>query len=472
MPESAAPRPILIALIVASALFMENLDGTVIATALPDMAASFHTGPIHLSLAITAYMLSLAAFIPVSGWVADRFGGKTVFRAAIGVFTLSSLLCAASHSLVELTAARVLQGIGGAMMVPVGRLVLLRSVEKAEMIRAMTYLMVPALLGPILGPPLGGFITTYASWRWIFLLNLPVGLAGMVLVSLFIENVREPGTARLDFKGFVLTALALTLFMAGVSSVSGDLSLACGLMAAGLGFGVFAWRHAAGHPHPLINLRLLRVSTFEVSVVGGMFIRVGIGALPFLLPMMLQVGFGNSAFASGLMTFIAAAGAMVMKFTAGPILRRFGFRSTLVVNSVLVGISVVACAFFTQATPAAVMMAVLLFGGFFRSLQFTSLNAIAYAEISKAEMSSATSFYSMGLGVALAALLLHVSLTLRGATAGVPDIADFRFAFIGIGVIALASVFSFMKLSPDAGDAMSGHRTPVPETGEVPAPAE
>ncbi|MBV9523215.1 MAG: MFS transporter, partial [Alphaproteobacteria bacterium] len=303
--DRPAPRSSLIAMIVACGLLMENLDSTVIATALPQIAASMNEDPVRLSLAITTYLLSLAIFIPASGWFADRFGARTIFRLAIIVFTLGSILCGFSGNLVELTLSRILQGIGGAMMVPVGRLVLLRAVPKAELVRAMAYLTVPAMIGPVLGPPVGGAIVTFATWRWIFFLNVPIGILGIVLVSIFIRNDREPEVPRLDFAGFLLSGTALAGLMLGFETVGRDgvpLPAALALLGIGLAASLLYLRHAARHPHPILDLLLLRIPTFAIAVTGGFLFRLGLGALPFLLPLMLQLGFGVTPFTSGLLT--------------------------------------------------------------------------------------------------------------------------------------------------------------------------
>jgi EmrB/QacA subfamily drug resistance transporter len=460
-------KPILVALIIACAMFMENLDGTVITTALPAMAQSFGTNPVRLSLGITSYMLSLAVFIPISGWVADRYGARTIFSAAIGVFTLGSILCGLSQNVPEFVGARVLQGIGGAMMVPVGRLVLLRSCEKSELVRAMSYLMVPAMIGPVVGPPLGGFITTFASWHWIFFLNVPIGALGMVLVRRYIENYREPALAPLDWRGFVLTGLSLSCLMYGLELVGradAELGQTLGFFAAGLAIGALAVRHALTHDKPLVDLALMRIPTFAATVMGGSLFRIGVGAIPFLVPLMLQVAFGMSAFSSGLLTFAAAAGSLTMKMSGGPILRRFGFRTVLVVNGAISAGFMMICVLFTPATPAVSIFMLLLAGGFFRSLEFTSLNTLAFADVSKPKMSAATSLSSMaqqvslGAGVALGAILLHVCQNLRHAPHGPLVTGDFHVAFLLIGLISMAAVGLFLRLAPDAGWEVSGHR--------------
>jgi EmrB/QacA subfamily drug resistance transporter len=455
-----------IALIVACALFMENLDGTVITTALPAMSVSLGTTPVRLSLGITSYMLSLAIFIPVSGWVADRYGARTVFRAAIGVFTLGSILCGLCGNLAELTGARVLQGIGGAMMVPVGRLVLIRSVEKSELVRAMAYLTVPALIGPLLGPPVGGFITTYVSWRWIFFLNVPIGILGMVLATLMIENYCEEERPPLDWGGFALTGVSLTCLMyafdlAGHPAADGQIILA--LLGAGVIVGVIAIRHARGQVHPIVDLSLLRVPSFAATISGGSLFRVCSGTLPFLLPLLFQIGFGMSAFASGLLTFAGALGSFTMKMSAQLFLRRFGFRTVLVSNTIISALSIIVCASFTAATPAIVIFVLLLAGGFFRSLQYTSLNTLAFADIVPRKMSAATSFSSMmqqlsnGMGVALGAALLNGLVVWRNGAGQGLSVGDLQLALATAGILSVAALPFFLRLPPDAGTDVSGH---------------
>ncbi|MFZ5792359.1 MAG: DHA2 family efflux MFS transporter permease subunit [Pseudomonadota bacterium] len=455
-------------LIVACALFMENLDSTVVSTALPSIARAFGENPVHLNLAISAYLLSLAVFIPVSGWVADRYGARRVFRVAILIFTGASILCGFSNSLPEFVAARILQGIGGAMMVPVGRLVVLRAVPKSELVRAMAYLTMPALLGPVLGPPVGGFITTYFSWRWIFWLNLPIGLLGVALATLFIADTREPQTPPLDLPGFVLSAVGLSgLVFAfetmGRGILSGPAVIA--LLVVGLVAVALYVRHARRAIHPVIDLSLLRIPTFRANIWGGLLFRIGIGALPFLMPLLLQVGFGLDAFASGLLTFAAAAGALTMKMTAGPILRRFGFRRVLIANALVSATFLASYSLFQITTPAWLILLLLLAGGFFRSLQFTALNTIGYADVPPERMSLATSFagmaqqLSMSLGVGVGALALHVSVSLHGGPALAAG--DFAFAFYVVAASAALSALVFLPLPANAGAEVSGHAREV-----------
>jgi len=464
MPVSS--RSVVVPLIVACALFMEQLDSSIIATALPMIAKSLHTSPLHLNLAITSYMFSLAVFIPLSGWVADRFGARTVFRSAIVVFTLGSVLCGFSQNMGELVAARILQGAGGAMMVPVGRLVMLRTVPRNELVNAMAWLTTPALIGPVLGPPLGGFIVTYASWRWIFFVNVPIGILGLVLATLLIPNVRETNKEPLDLRGFILMALALSGLVFGFETIGRGMlpdAMVIGLLVGGAVCLGLYFLHVRGIEHPIIDLGLARYQTYRATITGGSLFRIGIGALPFLLPIMLQIGFGISAASSGLITFASAAGAVFMKVSAARIIRIFGFKPILVVNTVINVVFLAGCAFFTPGTSHTAIFLFLLIGGFFRSLQFTALNTVAYAEMPATLISRANTLYSMlqqlalSLGVAVGALLLNLTMTLKGGAELGPT--DFWPAYIGIGLLALLSLPSFMMLPANAGAEMSGHVT-------------
>jgi EmrB/QacA subfamily drug resistance transporter len=457
-----------VTLIVAVALFMEQMDSTVIATSLPAIAADLHEDPVALKLALTSYLLSLAVFIPLSGWVADRFGARTVFRAAIAVFTLGSAACGFAQGLPDFVAFRILQGMGGAMMVPVGRLVILRTVPRAELISALAWLTIPALMGPVIGPPLGGAISTFASWRWIFWINIPIGIVGMILATRYIENIREEKVPPLDVKGFVLSGIGLSGVAFGFANIGQGLFplwIVVALLAAGVVACTLYVRHARVTKAPLIDLTLLKIDTFYAGVVGGFLFRIGIGAMPFLLPLMLQLGFGLSPLQSGLLTFVSAVGAVAMKASAAPIIRRFGFKHTLVVNGVVCAFFAAAIALFTAGTPHPIVVAVLLAGGFFKSLQFTALNAIAYADVKNAAMSRATSFASVvqqlsqSMGVAIGALVLEIE---RMGRPGAQVLAqDFPAAFLIVAAIAASSIFIFMRMPQGAGASLSARAEPV-----------
>jgi EmrB/QacA subfamily drug resistance transporter len=458
-------HPIAIAALVAGAFYMENLDGTIIATALPQMARSFASDPIHLSAGMSAYLLALAVFVPISGWVADRFGARTVFGTAIGVFTFASALCGLSQNLWQFTAARVLQGIGGAMMVPVGRLVVLHNTEKKDLLRAIAYITWPGLLGPVIGPPLGGFITSYASWRWIFFLNLPLGLVGMALAAIFVPNDRPEERPQLDVSGFVLSGSACAALMYGVDLISHRDTpwlLAGAMLAASAVFGALTLRHSNRNPRPLLDLAALKIPTFSVMIMGGSLFRMAINAMPFLLPLMFQIGFGVNAFRSGLLVLALFAGNVAMKPLTTPVLRRYGFRSVLVVNGVLAGFTMLACAFLFPRTPIAIVVATLFCGGLCRSMQFTALNTIGFADVPPAQMSGANTFFStvsqmsMALGIAFGAVALRLSLMIhRSATLAV---SDFHFAFVLVGIVGVAAVYDCFGLHHDAAAVVSGHR--------------
>ncbi|MEJ8676863.1 DHA2 family efflux MFS transporter permease subunit [Chromobacterium amazonense] len=452
-------------LIVATALFMENMDSTVISTSLPAIARDLAVDPISLKLALTSYLVSLAVFIPISGWMADRFGARRIFRSAIVVFMLGSLLCAATSSLHGFVMARFLQGIGGAMMVPVGRLVILRTIDKADLVRALSYLTVPALLGPVIGPPLGGFISTYFHWRWIFLINIPIGLLGLALAGRFIANLKEDDVPKLDLAGFVFTGAGLSMLMLGLASegkhmLSAQASIWLTVIGAALLL-AYLW-HYRRQEHPLLDLSLLRLPTFHAGVVGGFMFRVGIGTIPFLLPLMLQLGFGFSPFESGLLTCSTAMGAIGMKTVVAKVLQQFGFRRVLILNSILAGCSVAVYVLFQADTPHWVLLAVFVLGGCLRSLQFTSLNAITFADVGKDRLSHATSLSSVaqqlaaGFGVTVGAFALQSAAWLQGHPQLQAD--DFGHAFLIMGGLTALSSLLFVRLAPNAGQQVSaGH---------------
>ena len=448
-------------LIIASALFMENMDSTVIATSLPAIAKDLGTDPVALKLAFTTYLLSLTVFIPVSGWVADTFGGKNVFRAAILVFMAGSIACGQSQSLEWLIASRFLQGIGGAMMVPVGRLILLREIPKSQLVDSLAWLTLPALIGPFIGPPIGGFITTYFSWRWIFWMNIPIGMLGLIVATLYMPDTFREQPRPLDTAGFLLSAAGLSALVFGATIIGRDIlaPLQTGaLMLFGLLCIMLYVRHASRTENPILDLRLLQLKTFRTAIFGGSAFRLGVGAIPFLLPLMLQLGFNYSPLESGLLTCSAALGSMAMKVAASRLLRRFGFRSLLLLNGTIAALTISANGLVGPQTPIAAMVLLFALGGFLRSLQFTALNALAYSDIGRVEASSATSLYSvaqqlsLSLGVAIAAVVLEFTLWMRGDT--VLQAQDFSIAFFVVGTISLCAVFEYLGLKVSSGEAV------------------
>jgi EmrB/QacA subfamily drug resistance transporter len=469
----------LVPLIVACALFMENLDSTVISTSLPAIAADIGTSPLALKLAVTSYLLSLAIFIPASGWTADRFGARSVFRAAIFVFMLGSIGCAFASSLEGFVVARIVQGAGGAMMTPVGRLVLVRTIEKRELVSAMAWVTIPALVGPVVGPPVGGFITTYFSWHWIFLINIPIGLLGIVLVTLYIDPVPAEYQEPFDGVGMVLAGLGVAGLAFGFSVAGLDMlpwPIIVALIIGGAVSMAAYLAHARRIPAPILDFSLLRVPTFRASLIGGYLFRLGIGALPFLLPLMLQAGFNMTPFQSGLVTFAGALGAIGMKTVASRTIQRFGFRDVLLFNAIVSSIFIAACAIFTPGMPVAVLVTILLIGGFFRALEFTAINAIAYADIDQRRMSRATALASVGqqlsisTGVAVGALMVELSLRFRGSEQIL--VSDFTLAFVVVALISGSSALVFRALPANAGAEMSGQAPASPGKAEPIAAGE
>ena len=475
MPASAR----LIPLIIASALFMENMDSTVIATSLPAMAKDLGTDAIVLKLAFTTYLLSLAVFIPISGWMADRFGARHVFRIAILVFTLGSIACGLATSLGGLVAARALQGVGGAMMVPVGRIILLRSIPTSELVDALAWLTIPALIGPLLGPPIGGFITDSFGWRWIFWMNVPFGIGAIVFATLLMPETGVDHVPPLDLKGFLLSGLGLSSLIFGLTVLGRDLLpgyLPTVLVVFGLFMSGLYVAHARNVPAPILDLRLLRIETFKAGVIGGSLFRLGVGAVPFLLPLMFQIGYGMSAFQSGLITCVAAAGAIAMKFGAARMIRRFGFRRLLLINGILASASISIMGLLSAATPYVIAAALLFAGGFLRSLQFTAMNAMSYSDIGNDEASHATGLYtvaqqlSLSAGVVLAAFVLEAALWWRSETVLQP--ADFTLAFFTVAIFSLAATWQFRSLSFDAGSSVAGLRNKISHAEVTKPPAD
>jgi EmrB/QacA subfamily drug resistance transporter len=455
-----------IALLVAGALFMEQLDGTVIATALPQMAQSFGVAPVDINIGMSAYLLTVAVFIPASGWITDRFGARVVFASAIAAFTLSSVLCAASGTLWQFTLARVLQGIGGAMMVPVGRLIVLRTTEKEHLVRMIAFLTWPALTAPVVGPPLGGLITTYSSWQWIFLLNVPLGLIGLALAFVLIPNARGERRGGFDWSGFLLTGLASLGLMYSLESIARnriDWLVTVPLLAVSVGAGLYAVRHAWSVAHPLIDLSPFRVPSFAITVSGGVLFRTTMSAAPFLLPLMFQIAFGLDPLSSGLLLLAVFAGNLGMKPATSGVLGRFGFRPTLIWNGVLAVATVGACGFLTAATPTVVILVVLFLGGLSRSMEFTTINALSFCDLDQARMSGANTLFSMlqqmgnAFGIAGGAIMLRLAALTHPGEAAMTA-ADFHIAFWAISFVGLVGVWHFRRLAPNAGAALQAKK--------------
>jgi EmrB/QacA subfamily drug resistance transporter len=427
------------------------------------MAHAFAIAPAAMTIGITVYLIATAVFLPLSGWVADRFGARNVFAGAIVIFTVSSFFCGVSGQLWQFIAARAVQGLGGALMAPVGRMVVLRNAPKSELIQATALITWPALIAPVIGPALGGFITTYASWRWNFEFNIPLGLIGLALVLRFVPNERSDQRRPLDVPGFLLSAAALSVLLYGLdgfSHMGGPWWPPAAAIAAGVGLGALSIRHFRSRRHPLLELSSLEVPTFSATSLGaGILFRMTISATPFLLPLMFQVGFGFSPVMSGLMILAYFGGNLGMKTVTTPTLRRYGFRNVLVWNGIIAGAAILACAGIMPQAPL-VAAVILVVAGLSRSMQFTSLNTLAFADVSADQRASASTLSSMlsqvgmGLGVAAGGLLLNLSQAARGA-AGLATI-DFRVAFVVIGAVAIASSALFLRLDPDAGAEVSG----------------
>ena len=445
-------------LILATALFMENMDSTVIATSLAAIAADIGTEPISLKLALTAYLVALAIFIPISSWTADRFGARRVFRVAMLVFMVGSLCCAFSGSLQQFVVSRFIQGIGGAMMGPVARLVLVRMTPRHQLVDAMAWLTIPALIGPIVGPPFGGFLTTYLSWHWIFIINIPIGILGMVLVGFALPDDQRSAPRRIDGKGFVLAGLAFALFAFGCSVVSlPALPPIYGVIAAslGIGLGYLYTRHALASEYPLLDLRLLRVRNFRITMVAGTFFRLGQGAVPFLFPLMLQLTFGLTPFQSGMVTFAGAVGALAAKFVANWIFERFGFKYPLVISTAISAAGILVMGFYTPGTPIPLILAILVFTGFWQSTFWTGSNAFTFADIEDKDagqanvMSQVWGQLMFAMGVALGGGTLELAHRLRGGDA--LSLGDFHIAFFVVAAVGAVATLLFVRLPRNAG---------------------
>lgn len=466
MQTSPSYRPL--SLLVGLAFFMEQLDSTIIAPAIPEIANAFGVSSLSLNLTMTLYLLCSVAFIPTSGHLAARWGTRSVFRAAVVLFVVSSVLCAMAPNLGSLAAARALQGVGAALMVPVGRMAIVHSTPRAALVLALAWMITPAMLGPLLGPPLGGLITTWLSWHWIFLINVPIGLAGYWFSGRAMPQIRHPVQGRFDGLAWTLVALVLAGSIAAlewarhgrldVATWPIGLGLLLVIVALGWAYQVRSRRAAT----PLLEFALLKVPTFRTSFWAGSLVRVGYGALPFLLPLMLQIGLGFSALQSGLALLASGAVAFVTKTQTAGMLRRWGFRRVLVVNGVFCAVGLALCAFFQASWGLAAIALAVSVAGFFRSIQFNALAAIAYADLPPQKVAAATTLNTMGqqlavmLGISLSALVVD-----RAARAGArldPSAADFALAFALVALIALAALPHCLRLAADSGSELSGHR--------------
>ncbi|HBR4123639.1 TPA: MFS transporter [Klebsiella pneumoniae] len=453
------------ALLVAGAFFMEFLDGTVIATALPDMARDFGVTAVELNIGISAYLITLAVLIPASGWIADRFGARAIFTLALAIFTLASVFCGLSTEVHIFVAMRILQGVGGALMVPVGRLAVLRTTPKHQLIKAIATLTWPALVAPIIGPPLGGFITRYASWHWIFFINVPLGLAAIILSLRIIPDIRETERRSFDLSGFITTSVAMVSLVTAMERL-GDRQpqIWPTLALAALGFGclLYSIRHFRRAAAPMVRLDALQVPTFRVTMYGGSLFRASISAVPFLLPLLFQVGFGMDPFHSGLLVLAVFVGNLTIKPATTPLIRWLGFRRLLLINGALNVCSLLACALLTPQTPVWAIMLILYLGGVFRSIQFTGVSTLAFADVPAAQMSDANTLFStasqlaVGLGITLGAIGIRL-----GEQVGdwlhlteLPGIS-FRMSFVFIALICLVGMIDSLHLAKTAGSSVS-----------------
>ncbi|MDQ1800915.1 MFS transporter [Klebsiella pneumoniae subsp. pneumoniae] len=453
------------ALLVAGAFFMEFLDGTVIATALPDMARDFGVTAVELNIGISAYLITLAVLIPASGWIADRFGARAIFTLALAIFTLASVFCGLSTEVHIFVAMRILQGVGGALMVPVGRLAVLSTTPKHQLIKAIATLTWPALVAPIIGPPLGGFITRYASWHWIFFINVPLGLAAIILSLRIIPDIRETERRSFDLSGFITTSVAMVSLVTAMEPL-GDRQpqIWPTLALAALGFGclLYSIRHFRRAAAPMVRLDALQVPTFRVTMYGGSLFRASISAVPFLLPLLFQVGFGMDPFHSGLLVLAVFVGNLTIKPATTPLIRWLGFRRLLLINGALNVCSLLACALLTPQTPVWAIMLILYLGGVFRSIQFTGVSTLAFADVPAAQMSDANTLFStasqlaVGLGITLGAIGIRL-----GEQVGdwlhlteLPGIS-FRLSFVFIALICLVGMIDSLHLAKTAGSSVS-----------------
>lgn len=458
-----------VSLVVAIAFFMQFLDTTAVNTAIPVMADAFGTDVVHLSTGITSYLMALAIFIPVSGWIADRYGTRKVFCAAIAFFILSSTLCGTSRNLLQFVVYRIMQGMAGAMMSPVGRLAVLKVTPKEDLPTAMNYITIPALVAPIVGPLVGGYLTTFWSWRWIFYLNVPISIACILLAWHYIpEEEPRKGKAAVkkrpfDWVGFVLSGLALSGFMYGVELFSkSNVSYLVSVSTVAVSLLILwlnVW-YSKRTPSPLIDYSVMKVRTYSITIWVGSVSRIVIGAFPYLVPLMFQEGFGLSPFQSGLLFLSTMVGNLSMKSATVWIIRHFKFRSILLVNGFLVALFTFFTALLLPDTPVWIIVVTLFCSGLVRSMQFSSLTTLAFADIADRKMTSANTLYSTiqqmstGMGIAVGAVALRFANMIDGGVPGHYTVPDFRLAFIFVAAIGFLHLFGYTWLKPTAGNAV------------------
>jgi EmrB/QacA subfamily drug resistance transporter len=453
-----------VSLIVAMAFFMQGLDTTAVNTAIPTMAHSFNTDVVHLSAGVTSYLIALAIFIPVSGWIADRYGTRKVFCLSIILFVLASALCGLSQNLTQFIAFRIFQGMAGAMMTPVGRLAVLKTTPKEKLVTAMAYITWPALVAPILGPLVGGYLTTYWSWHWIFYLNIPISIACVLLAWYHIpNNIDEDDLKkRFDAVGFALSGLALAGFMYGVELLSRKevpyyVSFIIILISIGLLF--FNIRYSRHISNPLIDYSIIRIPTYKVTIFTGSLSRMVIGVAPYLIPLMFQEGFGLNPFQSGMLFLATMAGNLAMKPATIWVMRHYNFRTVLIANGFLVALFTFFTSLLLPTTPIWLIVLVMFLSGMFRSMQFSAITTLAFADIPQKKMTSANTLYSTvqqmstGMGIAMGAVFLRFSNMINGSTEHY-TVSDFHLAFIFVTILGLLSLYGFTKLTPNAGDAV------------------
>lgn len=454
------------ALLVAGALFMEILDATVITTALPVIAADFNIPAAHLSIGVSAYLVAVTLFIPLSGYVADRFGARTIFLAAIAVFTLASILCGLSTSLVEFTLARILQGVGGAMMVPVGRLVVLRDLPKEKLVKTVAIITWPALSAPILGPVLGGYIATHLSWQWIFYMNIPLGILAIIASMYLLKNTKA-NVGRFDLKGFLLTGVGFALFMAGIeylASATDALFVAIGIILTGLTLMLLAIRHVKRAAFPVFSFEAMAHRTFRLSVYGGSVVRVALGSAPFLVPLMLQLGLGYTPVEAGTLLLWLFAGNLAIKPATTWIMNSFGFKRVLIANGILISLGFIALACITHTTASTTIGVILFINGMTRSMHLTLLNTIAFADVPTDKMRDANTLGAIlmqmnrGLGITLSALAIAVATFILDQTPSSPNLDTFVLAMLFMACVAFVSIADSLLLSKEDGDSVLNKR--------------